>query len=274
MKPTYKGLLASSFLLLSGIAVADDGYTNGLPFRDHDEQVVSIQSVTDDGAGNLTVTLTDGTQSSHSIPVSQSFNYRDYNSDASEKVFQVSGSAVDGSIVGNLVYDTEVRRYDRTQPGIVSYSRDRKLGGINGSGVNYSVITLDKSTDKLLLSKFQRYSNNGLTLKETRTMTPGVVFRTENMQIGKTFGSYSSLDSTKAGLSSVIQSVTLLGLDDVTVPAGSFTGCLKLLRHRNSERLGGVYDRINWFCPDNVGLVKSVTMAPSTTVVELMSVTP
>ena len=68
-----------------------------------------------------------------------------------------------------------------------------------------------------MLTEFERYSNNGLTLKETRTMTPGVVFRTENMEVGKTFGSYSSLSSSKAGLSSVIQSVTLLDIEDVTV---------------------------------------------------------
>jgi len=243
MNKSLISLVITSALVMPGTVLADGNYYHGVPFHDDDNEDVS-------------------------------YNYRDYSSGASVKTFKVTGSAVDGSELGALIYDTEVRTYDRTIPGIVSYSRDRKVGGAGGVGVNYSVITMDKSGDELLLTKFERYSSNGLTLKETRTMTPGVVFRTENMGVGKTFGSYSSLDSSKAGLSSVIQSVTLLGVEDVTVPAGSFTGCIKLLRHRNSERLGGEYDRINWFCPNNVGLVKSVTMQTTSTVLELESITP
>ena len=242
MKNSLISLVITSALVIPGIALASDSYHHGVPFH-HDN---------DD----------------------ESYNYRDYSSNASVKTFKATGSAVDGSVPGGLIYDTEVRTYDRSIPGIVSYSRDRKVGGAGGVGVNYSVITMDKSGEELLLIKLERYSNNGLTLKETRTMTPGVVFRTENMEVGKTFGSYSSLDSSKAGLSSVIQSVTLLGVEDVTVPAGSFTDCIKLIRHRNSERLGGEYDRINWFCPNNVGLVKSVSIQTTSTVLELESITP
>lgn len=275
MKKTIIGLAISS-IFIAGTVSADEDYKHGVPFHSESDDAVGISSIADDSNGTLTITLTDGSSSSHQIPVSKTYNYRDYTSNATSKVFAVSGSSVDGSILGSLMYDTEVRHYDRTLPGQTSYSRDRKLGGENGIGVNYSVITLDTSGNELLLTKLERFNNAGTVLKETRIMTPGVIFRTENMETGKGFGSHSSLSSSKAGGSSVIQSVTLLGLEDVTVPAGSYTACLKILRHRNSSRLGGIYDRINWFCPNGIGLAKQVTMTSTTatTVTELKTITP
>ena len=205
--------LISSALLFAGTVSADGGYKNGVPFHSDSDDDVSISSITDDSNGNLTITLTDGSSTVHQIPFNTTYSYRNYASTASSKVFAVSGSAVNGSILGNLIYDTEVRYYDRTVPGQTSYSRNQKQGGENGIGVNYSVITLDTTGNKLSLTKFERFNNAGTVLKETRTMTPGVTFRTENMEIGKGFGSYSSLNSSKAGTSSVIQSVTLLDLE-------------------------------------------------------------
>lgn len=244
MKTILTIMAAISLLAFSGFAASDedndDHYKNGKPFQ------------------------------------IEAYNYKDYSSEASIKTFTVNGSAVDGSIFGNLIYDTEVRHYDRTAPGQVSYTRNRKIGGVYGAGVNFSVVTTDDSGSELKLTKFERYNNAGTVLKETRTLTPGVVFRTENMEVGNTFGSYSKLNSSKVGESSVIQSVTLLGLEDVVVPAGSYSSCIKILRHRNSERLGGEYDRINWFCPNGIGLAKQVTMtnAQTTTVMKLTSMTP
>lgn len=276
MKKTLIGLVVSSACIFAGTVSADEDYKHGVPFHSESDDAVGIQSITDDSNGTLIITLTDGSSTAHQIPVNKTYNYRDYSSSAVSKVFAVSGSAVNGSVLGNLIYDTEVRHYDRSIPGQTSYSRDRKQGGENGVGVNYSVITLDTTGNELLLTKLERFNNAGTVLKETRTMTPGVTFRTENMEIGKGFGSYSSLNSSKAGDSSVIQSVTLLGLEDVTVPAGSYAACLKILRHRNSSRLGGIYDRINWFCPNGVGLAKQVTMTSTTatTVTELKTITP
>ena len=248
MKILLTSIVTMSFLAFSGLASSDDAddnnYQHGVPFQNESE--------------------------------TESYDYRDYGSEAQAKVFAVSGSSVNGSVLGNLIYDTEVRHYDRTLPDQYSYARNRKQGGEFGIGVNFSVVTLDTSGDELTLTKFERYNNSGIVLKETRTMSPGVVFRTESMETGKSFGSYSSLNSSKKGISSVIQSVTLLGLEDVVVPAGSYTACLKILRHRNSERLGGEYDRINWFCPNGVGLAKQVTMTntQTATVMELTSMTP
>ena len=107
-------------------------------------------------------------------------------------------------------------------------------------------------------------------------MEPGVIFRTSNMKIGKTFGSYSNLDSSKVGNSSVIQTVALLGVEGVVVPAGSFSSCIKTSIHRNSERLGGEFDRISWYRPNGVGLAKQVVMtnANKATVWELTTITP
>jgi len=46
----------------------------------------------------------------------------------------------------------------------------------------------------------------------------------------------------------------ILGVEDITVPAGTYTDCLKIHRVRYE---GGNYSRIDWVCP-NMGVVKRV----------------
>jgi len=46
----------------------------------------------------------------------------------------------------------------------------------------------------------------------------------------------------------------IVGVEDVTVPAGTFSDCLKIYRQRG---FSGFTPRIVWVCP-NMGVVKSV----------------
>lgn len=176
------------------------------------------------------------------------YSYRDYRHTYTTKTFNVLSTDP-----GNNEFDTEVRTFDRTITNQVSFSRDRSL---SGARTQYHTITLDDTGD-LLLTKFEVHNTTTLAVTETRTLTPGITLRTENMEIGKTFGSASLLTSDTNGDSAVIQTTALLGVEDITVPMGSYTGCLKIMRDRNSERLGSNHKRIGWYCAGQ-GLVKQV----------------
>lgn len=178
--------------------------------------------------------------------VAATYSYRDFGSLFDTKTFAV----VDTS----NAYNREVRTYDRSVPGQVSYTRDRSLANVT---IQYNTITLDNNGPELLFTKLEKHDPaNTTTILETRTMEPGVTLRTETMEEGKTFGSDSYLFSNTKGGSGVIQTTTLIASNQgITVPAGTYTGCIKIARHRSSSRLGGTYDRINTFCP-NVGLVR------------------
>ncbi|MDH5394045.1 MAG: hypothetical protein OEY11_12725 [Gammaproteobacteria bacterium] len=182
------------------------------------------------------------------VPATHSF--RDYSgSSIGTKVFSVQDT--EGG------YDQEVRVFNRSVAGQVSYTRNRTL---TGSTVQYHTITLDNSGPELRFIKFERNDlMSPATVIETRTMSPGVLIRTENMEEGKTFGSDSALHSTTAtpADSGVIQTTTLIASNQsVTVNGVNYSGCIKTARHRSSSKLGA-YDMINTLCP-NVGLVRSV----------------
>jgi hypothetical protein len=46
----------------------------------------------------------------------------------------------------------------------------------------------------------------------------------------------------------------IVGVEDVTVPAGTYSGCLKIYRQRGFSNF---IPRMEWVCP-NMGVVKSV----------------
>ncbi len=52
-----------------------------------------------------------------------------------------------------------------------------------------------------------------------------------------------------------VEKKEVLGLEDVTVPAGTYTDCLKV--HRVFAMSTNLISRIEWICP-NMGLVKRI----------------
>ena len=92
---------------------------------------------------------------------------------------------------------------------------------------------------------------------KTNTITydnPGHVLN-DQMEVGKTFG-YAA--SNIANLSQIdLQTSTVLGIENVSVPAGSFTNCLKLYTKVKSNMVIPNYEGVSWHCP-NVGEVKRV----------------
>ncbi|MDH5426516.1 MAG: hypothetical protein OEY29_16135 [Gammaproteobacteria bacterium] len=230
--------IAISAIALSGSTVAAPG--DAVPHTFSNGTTADADQVNSNFAALVS-------QISALVPATHSF--RDYSgSSIGTKVFSVQDTEGE--------YDREVRVFNRSVAGQVSYTRNRTL---TGSTVQYNTITLDNSGAELRFTEYKRHNPTTLAVAETRTMTPGVLIRTESMEEGKTFGSDSALHSTTAtpADSGVIQTTTLISSNQsVTVNGVNYSGCIKTARHRSSSKLGA-YDMINTLCP-NVGLVRSV----------------
>ena len=158
-------------------------------------------------------------------------------------------------------HDHELRTFDRSVTGQVSFVRDRTL---ISSPVKTDTITLDNSGPELRMIQFTTHpAGDSGTISDVRTMTPGVLFRTETMELGKTFGSDSVLDRSATGTgpdSIVYQTAQLIAVDQtvtLSTGIGPFTGCIKIARQRAARHLGSTYNRINTFCP-GLGVVRQV----------------
>ncbi len=212
------------------------------------DEGVGVTSIVDDGAGNLTINLSDGSSSVHIIPSVTTYSYRDFGHTFSQKTFAVTDT--------RNKYDSEIRIFDRSVSGRVSYTRERLL---NTNRIKYNTIMVDNSGPELLFVEFKSHDNSSLAVTNTQIINNGLISRTENMEIGKTFGSDATVVSSNGAVDAyTVQTSSLLSVNQsVTVPAGSFTGCIKVARHRSGNTLGTTNDLINTFCP-GVGLVKQV----------------
>jgi len=219
---------------------------------------IGIASITDDGAGTLTITLTDTSETTHSIPIAATvYSYRNFGTTFGEKVFDVVDS--------RNKFISEIQTFTRS-PGIVSHTRNR----IKPNGIDtwkYATITLDNSGDELLLVEKKDHPVNAgtpdpSTATYTETLSPGHIARTTTMEKGGVFGSDVAI-SYDDGVNPVrttfsIQTGALIAVNQtVTVPAGTFTGCIKTSTNRSGINSGGSLQRINTFCP-GAGLVKQI----------------
>jgi hypothetical protein len=110
--------------------------------------------------------------------------------------------------------------------------------------------------------------------------TTPLVRMTSAMRVGSTWGGASDVVVSIPGtpVSQVTERSTLLGVEDVTVPAGTFTGCLRIQVERWSVAVNS-FSQVSWHCP-GTGLVKmqQVYFRDPTTIgttrIELSSFTP
>lgn len=177
------------------------------------------------------------------------YDYRDYGFSGTSKIF---------ALTGNFCGDTETRTISRTTAGEnteITMSRVRTSIGVTCH--NKTFTRLATPTEMLLIDK----GNNTLSgvLKSTDTLDGPMPLRTSTMEIGSAFGSASNIIRTPVGglgvLSDLmVNTTTLLAVEDVTVPAGSYTACLKIHTLRTSATFGR-FNRVQWFCPA-VGEVK------------------
>ena len=159
------------------------------------------------------------------------------------------------------VYNKEIKTYDWSVSGQYSFTRDRLL---NSTRVFYHTLKFDLTDDRRLV-EVKIHSPSTLSVVDTRTMAPGILFDKSAMHLGKTFGSDSTLTSTTSGISGVYQLGTLINSNvTVTVPAGTFTSCIQVSMMRSASNLATRHNTINTFCP-NLGLVRQLYTEPDYT---------
>lgn len=102
----------------------------------------------------------------------------------------------------------------------------------------------------------------------SRNNIPDIVRMANNMVPGIAWGTAGVIERDHTFDKHFIDKSELLGIEDVVVPAGTYSDCLKI--HRSHDYGSGFLNaRIDWVCP-NLGLVKRVHSNRS---VELTDVT-
>lgn len=111
-----------------------------------------------------------------------------------------------------------------------------------------------KTADNYVHKETRAFNPDG-TPGETYTFLEPVILRTAKMQIGVPIVSTTEVQSTVN--SHMIEINTLLGNESVTVPAGTYTDCIKIHKRRNAVISGHDQTAISWYCA-GIGLVKRI----------------
>lgn len=103
------------------------------------------------------------------------------------------------------------------------------------------------------------------------TRDAGVPVVTSTMRVGSSWGGAARVTQTSMSTGAVLETglVTgigaLLAVEDVTVPAGTFTGCLKTSMLSSDKFINNTTININWWCEGH-GLVRQVIVNAGTSV--------
>lgn len=102
--------------------------------------------------------------------------------------------------------------------------------------------------------------NDGTTILGTVTYNPPFPLRKSQMKVGDSWSHAPDATVTDipypVPVTHVLRNTTFEGIEDVTVPAGSYTGCIKMYTRKLAiELLEPSFDDIKWYC-SGIGLVK------------------
>jgi hypothetical protein len=206
------------------------------------------------------------------------YNGLDYTTNATKKVFTAYGPP----------WNTETRIYDSTSfAGKTLVYRNRALDGVPVV-VDVFYYSANPSIGHLLEAR-HKYDKttvdptNPLASQPTRisTLETPIVTRARAMTIGHPWVSASKviesdLISGDEWTTAAVDTRTLIGVEDVTVPAGTYTNCLKILIQRNAAAFGNDFQRVSWHCPNHIGIVKEIQgneAGGSGWVIEMTSIT-
>lgn len=240
-------------LILSTTMVNADSYnsSSGRPARDSDvrAKIVELENNISANANGIAANAA----AIAAISVDQGYDYRNYSADPAitSKVFNLKNAS--GSC------DTETRNFKRNTVGdttTITRERIRTLGGPSGSPCQYVIHTMISNSTGYYLVSEESYNSNGTILNNTTTLDTPVIQRGIDMHMGKTTADASTSTSTSGNPvnGALVESTTVLGIESVTVPYGSYNDCLKVLTVRESNSMN-TFSRISWFCP-GVGFVK------------------
>ena len=228
---------------------------------------VQVESNTNDIAANSAAIA--------AISAPATYDYHDYlgASNIATKTFNLSGSFCGSA-------NREVRSYSRTQIGsntevlmtrkwddaatnIICHWRDFRY--LNTPGERLMIDSSIYDTAGNLLST---YSFDQPVVLGTSTMSQGALAATSAMVYD------TPVNGTSVTYGMFLESHAVTAIEDVTVPAGTFNGCIKEHSTRRSNGFGA-YQRVAWYCP-GVGDVKIMQMSvdgATTRIWELSNIT-
>lgn len=225
------------------------------------ETNTAVSVNTSDITSNLVV-INDVAAQVAAISTPPKYDYKNFSPNVSSKTFSMQG-------VSAGCGDTETRTLTSIVNGDVTnvqVNRIRTIAGNVCQNKNFNYILTPES--RKLVSK----DNNSLggNLKSTDTLGKPFTVSTSSMTEGKSFGGATGIKNQVVGgspvlVSAFVNTVTVERVQTVTVPAGTFTGCLKIHTVRTSGGFGS-FNRYSWHCP-GFGEVKRTQM-------DLLSLTP
>ena len=179
------------------------------------------------------------------------YSYKDYTHSYSVKTFSETGTAFDTRdyVFQRSVGEVSYNRLDKTSGAIV---RDRKF-----------YFDTTGTTMDLYMQERNDVSVGGVT--RTYTYSPGVAAAATDMVIGSP--RMVTVDITRDGTywETFSETLTLVGIEDVIVPFGAQTACLKTTRYRTANtQFGGERTMTQWRCAGH-GVVKTVIDRPGLT---------
>ncbi|MEJ2452388.1 MAG: hypothetical protein P8047_17320 [Gammaproteobacteria bacterium] len=205
------------------------------------------------------------------IPGVTIYNFNDYTMDSTvtSKTFKLTGNFCNSTAV------QETRDYTRTVNASSTNIVMTRKWLLSDSSVcqwrqyNYNVT----ATEKTLLGE-NKFNTAG-TPTTSDTLAVPMVVANSTMAKGLQFGSGTTVNDTVNGFTGIfVQTKVALGIEDVTVPANTYTGCLKTSTIRSSDAYG-TFQQVSWSCP-HVGEVKRIQMSTASgyRIWELSSITP
>lgn len=185
------------------------------------------------------------------------YDYKNYTTTVSSKTFSMKSPA-------GGCGDTETRTFSRVVNGDVTNLKVNRVRTIDGNvchttNFNYILTPVSK---KFVSSEVFDFAGN---LYSTNILSKPFTVATSSMVEGKSFGGATGIKNQVVGgspvlISAFVNTVTVEKVQNVTVPAGTFTGCIKVHTVRTSGVIGN-FNRYSWFCP-GIGEVKRTQINP------------
>ena len=251
-------IISTGLLFTTQINAVPNTFTSGQParaaevnanFADVESQISSNSTLIQQNATDIL----NNTNAISSIPAQITYDYRDFtaNSTITSKTFALNGNCgtrevrtFTRTVVNNGTEITMTRKRDTAN--VVCFWRDN--------------IYLETQTERQLLSG-KNYDPTTGELTGTYTLDLPLTLETSSMGKGINIGDAAKISETLAGATpayfgTIVQLNSALEIEttDVTVPAGTYSGCLKLSSIRRSQAFGR-YQQISWKCP-GIGEVK------------------
>ena len=274
MKYQFTIVLAFSTLAFSGYVSADDDSSrvksiaqdveaNSLAIDANTTAIEDNASAISANAGNIAANAA-GVQANANaiaaIPAPTTYDFHAFNatSNVISKTFSLTGLGGCGN--------TELREYSFSANASDPTATDmtiKRTRSINGFICQISDFIYTSSATQRLLVGGNNYDPTNGTFVASKTPASSIVLATSSMAEGSTVADGTTVVTEvspayggNVDTSVFVQSTTVVGLQNVSVPAGNFSGCLKTVTLRHSSTFGE-FHLTSWSCP-GVGEVKRI----------------